>query len=600
MRQEAADLRTKIEAEFDKQRLQLDEAFQTYTSRFESDQGFDEAFTSSVVEHLRLARDEGSKLAANAMVEAEELTRETEGPADFSGIRDAINDISKQDSQSSILRSLVEQAAHFAPRGAFFIIKSEHFAGWKVFGSDVEDIETVVRDIHFPVASDTILGHAVRTLATHEAAYGAHDVDSAFLNDLHFGQPDRMYAIPLIARGRGVAVMYVDYGNDGLHVNIEALETLVRIAGLTVELLASSHTARTENREMGAADFEHAQHETAGHQDTEAVEDTQYQPVDAVSEPEDEAYTSEPEDHFEDADAPAEDAVSDFAFSEEAPADDNEVETADFAFSEPVPHFDSGEATADFAFSEAMPEEEGETETVDLASRETEPQEMDFDPNATLHDHPEPASFSDYESTQPVDTESFSAEQDNEDVVADITPAPEFVSDDLPEYGTGGAEIFSTGGSIEPATHQNSPFDQAAEFEPANAGVGSGTHQVAESAVDVSSASVGRPRLSDRNVDLPIEVAEDERRLHNDARRFARLLVSEIKLYNEKKVEEGRQSRDLYERLREAIDRSREMYDKRVQPPVAEKFDYFHYELVNALAEGDADRLGAGYSGSRI
>ena len=33
--------------------------------------------------------------------------------------------------------------------------------------------------------------------------------------------------------------------------------------------------------------------------------------------------------------------------------------------------------------------------------------------------------------------------------------------------------------------------------------------------------------------ELPVEVGEDERRLHNDARRFARLLVSEIKLYNE-------------------------------------------------------------------
>lgn len=83
--------------------------------------------------------------------------------------------------------------------------------------------------------------------------------------------------------------------------------------------------------------------------------------------------------------------------------------------------------------------------------------------------------------------------------------------------------------------------------------------------------------------------------MHNDARRFARLLVSEIKLYNEQKVREGREARDLYERLRDAIDRSREMYDKRVQSTVASKFDYFHYELINTLAEGDESKLGAGY-----
>jgi len=100
--------------------------------------------------------------------------------------------------------------------------------------------------------------------------------------------------------------------------------------------------------------------------------------------------------------------------------------------------------------------------------------------------------------------------------------------------------------------------------------------------------------------DLPIEVGEEERRLHNDARRFARLLVSEIKLYNEQKVTEGRSRNNLYERLREDIDRSRQMYDKRVAPPVAARHDYFHQELVNTLAEGDTSKLGAGYPGASL
>jgi hypothetical protein len=101
-------------------------------------------------------------------------------------------------------------------------------------------------------------------------------------------------------------------------------------------------------------------------------------------------------------------------------------------------------------------------------------------------------------------------------------------------------------------------------------------------------------------LDLPIEVAEDERGTHTKARRFARLLVSEIKLYNEDKVREGREAGDLYDRLREAIDRSREMYDKRVEAPVSSRFDYFHYELVNDLAEGDPARLGGHYPGAAV
>ena len=128
----------------------------------------------------------------------------------------------------------------------------------------------------------------------------------------------------------------------------------------------------------------------------------------------------------------------------------------------------------------------------------------------------------------------------------------------------------------------------------------SGFEHVVEPGAEAPVAAAPQARLSDRPVDLPIEVPDDERRIHNDARRFARLLVSEIKLYNEKKVIEGREASDLYERLREAIDRSREMYDKRVQPPVAAKFDYFDYEVVNSLAEGDAERLGSSYPGSAV
>jgi hypothetical protein len=100
--------------------------------------------------------------------------------------------------------------------------------------------------------------------------------------------------------------------------------------------------------------------------------------------------------------------------------------------------------------------------------------------------------------------------------------------------------------------------------------------------------------------DLPVQVNDEERRLHNDARRFARLLVSEIKLYNEQKVSEGRNQGDIYDRLREDIDRSRQMYDKRVAPPVAARHDYFHQELVNTLAEGDPAKLGGSYPGAAV
>ena len=80
--------------------------------------------------------------------------------------------------------------------------------------------------------------------------------------------------------------------------------------------------------------------------------------------------------------------------------------------------------------------------------------------------------------------------------------------------------------------------------------------------------------------------------LHDEARRLARLLVSEIKLYNEEQVLEGRRNRDLYARLKEDIDRSRQIYEERVHDSVRAEVDYFHQELVRSLGGGDARALG--------
>ncbi len=84
----------------------------------------------------------------------------------------------------------------------------------------------------------------------------------------------------------------------------------------------------------------------------------------------------------------------------------------------------------------------------------------------------------------------------------------------------------------------------------------------------------------------------DDAKKHDEARRFARLLVSEIKLYNESKVEQGRRGNDLYERLKEDIDRSRQMYDERISDDVRKVSNYFYDELVRILADGRAEALG--------
>jgi hypothetical protein len=88
--------------------------------------------------------------------------------------------------------------------------------------------------------------------------------------------------------------------------------------------------------------------------------------------------------------------------------------------------------------------------------------------------------------------------------------------------------------------------------------------------------------------------AGDRDEIHEKARRFAKLLVDEIKLYNQSKVSEGRANRDLYSRLRDDIEKSRAAYQKRYGEGVRD-VDYFTQELIRILADNDPSVMGAGF-----
>jgi hypothetical protein len=84
--------------------------------------------------------------------------------------------------------------------------------------------------------------------------------------------------------------------------------------------------------------------------------------------------------------------------------------------------------------------------------------------------------------------------------------------------------------------------------------------------------------------------------MHEKARRFAKLLVEEIKLYNHTKVTEGRARGDLYRRLREDIEKSRGAYQKRYGDSVRD-VDYFTQELIRILADNNPVVMGTGFPG---
>jgi len=93
---------------------------------------------------------------------------------------------------------------------------------------------------------------------------------------------------------------------------------------------------------------------------------------------------------------------------------------------------------------------------------------------------------------------------------------------------------------------------------------------------------------------------EEEEAAHGEARRLARLLVAEIRLYNEEDVEEGRRNTDLFRRLRTDIERSRKMYEKLVHPLIQSQTDYYGAEIVRVLAQDNPELMGSDYEESEV
>jgi hypothetical protein len=573
MRQSITELQGSMKSELDRHQNQLNEVFQPFLEQTETEIQIDDVFAQTVAEHLRLAKDEGARITADAMAKSQEQF-EDQSYTDFTAMRDAVLEISNQNSQSEILKALVRHASSFAPRGAFFIVKNDHFVGWRTFGSENPSNDQTVKEVFIPTSEESILAASMHEGSTQKDFSNAFSADESFLTKLHFDNSYEKVAVPLVVRGRTVAVLFADTQPTGLPIRVEALETIVRVASLTVELRASEKgVAHKPAEDKKAVKAEKTTAVFEADRGTGSLSMPQMQTTDF------ESPKTEEEDHEHSWSEPAMPSV--------------EAQTV---------HFDAPE-TAEVPSEYNVP-------TIEVESPDFQPPTFETTPGAFKTQFESTPSFtSEFEPTtdfSPASTPGFSQFEEEPGFSADryetsklTFPTPEVERYDVPSFVPVTESV-----SVETQAYSPSATETAVSYEDPAPSVSftAPTPAVApqpEPPPAVTTPTISR-RFNDRNMDLPIEVSEDERRLHNDARRFARLLVSEIKLYNEQKVKEGRESSDLYERLREAIDRSREMYDKRVQPSVASRFDYFHFELVNTLAEGETGKLGVGYPGAAV
>ena len=453
---------------------QFNEAFTRLSERLQSASESDASIAVAVSEHLRDARNSGIETASAEGARAR-------ASSDIAILKAGIDDIDEQRSQADILNTLINRAASFAPRVAFFVIKNERATGWRARGLEGTVGDDAIREISLPLEADTLLSEVARTRRTWSGAPGSHGEDNQIYG--RFGgdePPQRIVAIPLVARDKAVAVLYADsHQQDSDAINLEAIETLVRVAGMAVELLATKRPAPASSASVSTA------------------------------------------------------------------TDSSSASTPAFSAQPPQPP-----AQASAPPEARMPEAARATSSTPFTRDEPAPQPLTGAPQA-----------------------------ETVDATASAQSQPTFVE---PTF------VENTGGYEGSADLRASSVQDQPPAPPTPAPTPASTY----------SAPLGTARRYGADAELPVEVNESERRFHTDARRFARLLVSEIKLYNEQKVKDGRSQGNLYNLLREDIDRSRQMYDKRISPEVTARYDYFHHELVKTLAEGDPSRLGAGYPGN--
>lgn len=483
--------------------------------------------TELIAAHLQAAREQ--KLTEGAV-------RASEQSGAVSAVKRGVEAIEKQQTQTGVLGSLLSGAAPFAERVALFVIRNEQALGWRECETgDPTNLESI-RGITLPLSAETLLGHAARSGSPWSGAPGSNSEDDLLLGQLG-GEPQSVAALPLVVRGKVVALLYADaVSSDPNAINLDALELLARVAGMAVDLISGPRPAPeaqvSESETASVAPPAVAKAEAV----SEAVEGERAYEAEPSYEPEVEPQAPEvvAESEF--------DVVHEFAAE---PASEVVAESEDEVAQSPAPEMFASPPAPEMFFEpvtevEAEPVSEGVAESA-----------VEFAPAPEAEVFAEPA------------TEAAAEEAAAEEFAPEPVSAPSMVE---PEPATQAFVPMAPGSAAQYSTPLGSTRRRSAIPEP----------------------------------DLPIEVGEEERRLHNDARRFARLLVSEIKLYNEKKVKEGRNQGDIYDRLRDDIERSREMYAKRVAPPVAARHDYFHQELVNTLAEGDSAKLGSGYPGASV
>jgi hypothetical protein len=460
-------------------------------------------------------------------------------------LREGFAALDRARSQAEILAALLRESARYASRAALLLVRSGELRGWgsEGFGDAEASVRQLVLDAQEDPWQRLIQGRGALRLSAGECAGLCSRVESPLPRD--------GFLVPLVLRDRVAAGLYADR-LDGGDLGLEALQILAHAAAQAIETLPFRERAATAT--LTLADEEDGGGATAvapvAEPEPAAPETAPPAEPEVEAAPEVPEIEAEPEPAAPPAPEPLEAAGVPWTVEDELSAVPAEEDRGDWA----EPPVSSGAETAAIAAAAAVEA----AEEISPAAPDGEAMEEDV-PRYPRSVEPEP--------TAPVQ-------------VAEANPQATVL---LPRPSAPPAETAEAPQPFRPVAVPSEPSGVSPAERPAP--LASGTPEVRPP------SDVDGPGWAFATTRVPVASPGSEAQ-HEEARRLARLLVSEIKLYNEEQVEEGRRNRDIYERLKDDIDRSRQMYDERVDPQILRSTDYFYQELVRILASGDSKALG--------
>ena len=511
-----------------------------------------------------LAEDIARRMSAALQPPAAQRDRTT-------ALRDGSLLIAGSRSQTETLETLLAASSAISAGCGLLILRGAQAGGWNCQG-------LTSLDLFKRAVLDCSHGVAAKVIASCRAAeVRASELDRIFAARIGLNGAAKVALIPVLLKGR-VSALLLALAPEGDEA--AALEVLVQVAQLVLDVQAYRKAppprpaAQEPNHAAAAEAPTHAVVHPAAVEVPQAVAtyvaetpaaEHENVPVEAVPNPEPPAVEHQHE---------VENSVSEAEHVDEAPAAKHEqVPAEDVAVAEPpsVEHDQEAEST--------VPEAEHIAETPEA---EHEP--------VTESGVPEHAQVE--VAVTSWQAEAAKALESEREVVQEVSAVP---AQPMPEP-------------------EHEPVETAAEAVQAPEAVAvQETSQPEPEAVyaAVAVTSVGEPEVHVPHLeaDAPTRItysafhenspasqvisqAPDES--HQKARRFAKLLVEEIKLYNQSKVAEGRAHGDLYLRLREDIEKSRAAYHKRYGQSVRD-VDYFSQEILRILADNNPSVMGAGF-----